>query len=51
MELSDLINKVQGQISGYEKAFESLVEGFKDRIFTVCYRMLNQYDDSRDVPI
>jgi RNA polymerase sigma-70 factor (ECF subfamily) len=49
MELAELINTLQHKHIGYEKAFESIVELFKNRVFTVCYRMINEYDDASDI--
>lgn len=34
---------------GDENAFYKIVDGYKDEIFNLCYRILNDYDDADDV--
>jgi RNA polymerase sigma-70 factor (ECF subfamily) len=49
MDLLEAIKKVQEGKEGCISAFEFLIERFKNRIFTVCYRMTGNIEDAKDI--
>lgn len=49
MNLLEAIKKVQDGKEGCISAFEFLIERFKNRIFTVCYRIIGNIEDAKDI--
>jgi RNA polymerase sigma-70 factor (ECF subfamily) len=49
MNLLEAIKKVQEGKEGCTSAFEFLIERFKNRIFTVCYRIIGNIEDAKDI--
>lgn len=49
MNLLEAIKKVQEGKEGCISGFEFLIERFKNRIFTVCYRIIGNIEDAKDI--
>jgi len=49
MDLLEAIKKVQEGREGCISAFEFLIERFKNRVFTVCYRVIGNIEDAKDI--
>ncbi|MGB2763688.1 MAG: sigma-70 family RNA polymerase sigma factor [Candidatus Aminicenantaceae bacterium] len=49
MDLLEAIKKVQNGREQSISAFEFLIEKFKNRIFTVCYRIIGNIEDAKDI--
>lgn len=49
MSLLEAVKKVQEGKEGCISAFELLIERFKNRIFTVCYRIIGNIEDAKDI--
>lgn len=49
MNIEGAVKKLQVSAEGELDAFEFIVEKFKDRVFTVCYRMIGDIEDARDI--
>lgn len=49
MNLIEAIRKVQDGKEGSISAFEFLIERFKNRIFTLCYRIIGNIEDAKDI--
>jgi RNA polymerase sigma-70 factor (ECF subfamily) len=49
MDIEGAVKQIQNVEEGYLDAFEFIVEKFKDRVFTVCYRMIGNSEDARDI--
>jgi RNA polymerase sigma-70 factor, ECF subfamily len=39
---------IRAFLAGDTRAFDKLVDRFKDRVFNLCYRMLGDYDEAND---
>ncbi len=49
MDLLEAVKKVQNGREGSISAIEFLIEKFKNRIFTVCYRIIGNIEDAKDI--
>ena len=49
MDLLEAIKKVQNGREQSISALEFLIEKFKNRIFTVCYRIIGNIEDAKDI--
>jgi len=49
MDLLEAVKKVQNGREGSISALEFLIEKFKNRIFTVCYRIIGNIEDAKDI--
>lgn len=49
MYLLEAIKKIQEGKEGCISAFEFIIERFKNRIFTVCYRIIGNIEDAKDI--
>ena len=47
MDIEGAVKQVQDSEEGGLDAFEFIVKNFKDRVFTVCYRMIDNSEDAR----
>ena len=49
MDLLEAVKRVQKGRERSISAFEFLIEKFKNRIFTVCYRIIGNIEDAKDI--
>ena len=49
MDLLEAVKRVQSGREGSISALEFLIEKFKNRIFTVCYRIIGNFEDAKDI--
>ena len=49
MDIEQVIRQLQHSEEVDLAAFELIVEEFKNRVFTVCYRMIGNIEDAKDI--
>lgn len=49
MDIESVVKQVQDSEEGDLDAFEFIIKKFKARVFTVCYRMIGNSEDARDI--